>query len=115
MKNNRNQSQSPGAQHSEPVWKTFGCGSSSSSFSSLILQSQRDCDLQPRVARNELPWVAAPSVSNPDGVASAFQGLLRFVENLGLDDLIVSKETYRERDRADWLWLRGLKEKQQRS
>lgn len=31
---------------------------------------------------------------------------------LGLDDLIASKETYREEDRADWLWLRGLKEKQ---
>ena len=33
---------------------------------------------------------------------------------LGLDDLIASKETYRERDRADWLWLCGLKEQQQR-
>ena len=26
--------------------------------------------LQPRVARNELPWVAADRVSNPNGVVS---------------------------------------------
>src|SRR6266568_8924711 len=38
-------------------------------------QSQRDCVCQPRVARNELPWVAADSDSNPNGVASRFQGL----------------------------------------
>ena len=35
-------------------------------------QSQRDCVLQPRVARDELPWVNMPqkSVPNPNGVAS---------------------------------------------
>ena len=33
------------------------------------LQSQRDCVLQPRVARHELPWVADDSVFNPNGVA----------------------------------------------
>src|SRR6266702_159048 len=40
-----------------------------------VLQSQRDCVCQPRVARNELPWVAADSVSNPNGVVSRFHGL----------------------------------------
>src|SRR5438552_11958876 len=40
-----------------------------------VLQSQRDCVRQPRVARNELPWVAADSDSNPNGVASRFQSL----------------------------------------
>ena len=39
------------------------------------IQSQRDCVCQPRVARNELPWVAADSDPNPNGVASRFQGL----------------------------------------
>ena len=33
-------------------------------------ESQRDSGLQPRVARNELPWVTAPSVHNPNGVAA---------------------------------------------
>ena len=42
-----------------------------------VLQSQRDCVRQPRVARNELPWVAADSDSNPNGVASRFQGLAK--------------------------------------
>src|SRR6266853_1115385 len=40
-----------------------------------VPQSQRDCVCQPRVARNELPWVAARSVSNPDEVVSRFHGL----------------------------------------
>ena len=40
-----------------------------------VLQSQRDCVCQPRVARNELPWVAADSDSNPNGVASRFHGV----------------------------------------
>src|SRR5437879_13867738 len=31
-------------------------------------QSQRDCVLQPRVARNELPWVGGPRRLNPDRV-----------------------------------------------
>ena len=35
-----------------------------------FLQSQRDCVLRPRVARNELPWVMAGKVFNPNGVAS---------------------------------------------
>src|SRR5438309_1115710 len=30
-------------------------------------QSQRDCVFQPRVARNELPWVSPPSIHNPNG------------------------------------------------
>src|SRR5215471_14601178 len=32
------------------------------------LQSQRDCVLQPRVARNELPWVEGRKLSNPERV-----------------------------------------------
>ena len=35
-----------------------------------IPQSQRDCVFQPRVARNELPWVHRQSLLNPEGVAS---------------------------------------------
>src|SRR6266699_6769973 len=31
-------------------------------------QSQRDCVLQPRVARNELPWVGGPLNLNPERV-----------------------------------------------
>jgi len=31
-------------------------------------QSQRDCVLQPRVARNELPWVGGPLNPNPERV-----------------------------------------------
>src|SRR5262249_20274572 len=31
-------------------------------------QSQRDCVLQPRVARNELPWVGGRTLSNPERV-----------------------------------------------
>jgi hypothetical protein len=33
-------------------------------------QSQRDCILQPRVARYELPWVLARSILNPKRVSS---------------------------------------------
>jgi hypothetical protein len=33
------------------------------------LQSQRDCGSQPRVARNELPWVTRARAINPEGVA----------------------------------------------
>src|SRR5580765_5081650 len=33
-------------------------------------QSQRDCVLQPRVARNELPWVRGPLNLNPERVPS---------------------------------------------
>ena len=37
---------------------------------SVVLQSQRDCVIQPRVARNELPWVTVRMESNPNGVAA---------------------------------------------
>lgn len=37
---------------------------------SAILQSQRDCVSQPRVASHELPWVNGPNSLNPEGVAS---------------------------------------------
>ena len=39
----------------------------------LLVQSQRDCVLQPRVARNELPWVSSRTVFNPNGVVSCFE------------------------------------------
>jgi len=35
-----------------------------------LSQSQRDCVLQPRVARNELPWVGGPLDPNPERVLS---------------------------------------------
>src|ERR1043165_1246225 len=34
------------------------------------VQSQRDCVLQPRVVRNELPWEISPAIHNPNGVAA---------------------------------------------
>jgi len=34
------------------------------------VQSQRDCVLQPRVVRNELPWEISPAIPNPNGVAA---------------------------------------------
>ena len=34
----------------------------------FLPQSQRDCALQPKVARHELPWVAAANIFNPNGV-----------------------------------------------
>ena len=36
-----------------------------------LRQSQRDCVLQPRVARDELPWVTVGMVFNPNGVVSS--------------------------------------------
>ena len=39
-----------------------------------FLQSQRDCVLQPKVARNELPWVAKQSWFNPNGAAATSLG-----------------------------------------
>ena len=33
-------------------------------------ESQRDSGLQPRVARNELPWESGPKYDNPNGVAA---------------------------------------------
>ena len=47
-----------------------------------FLQSQRDCVLQPRVARNELPWVAVRRVFNPNEVAP--QVRVRATTPLGL-------------------------------
>src|SRR6186713_632406 len=40
----------------------------------MVPQSRKDCVHQPRVARNELPWVAGGGVSNPNGVASCSHG-----------------------------------------
>ena len=37
----------------------------------MYFQSQRDCVLQPRVARNELPWESVPGCANPERVAAA--------------------------------------------
>jgi hypothetical protein len=53
-------------------------------------------------------------VTYPEAIGRALEVTLDGVRipYLGLDDLIASKETYREADRADWLWLRGLKERQ---
>ena len=36
-----------------------------------IGESQRDSVMQPRVARNELPWVAGQIVFNPNGVVTS--------------------------------------------
>ena len=37
----------------------------------MVLQSQRDCVLQPRVAESaRLPWVSARAILNPNGVVS---------------------------------------------
>ena len=47
--------------------------SSGTRVATAVLQSQRDCVFQPRVARNELPWVAAEGIFNPNGVASNFR------------------------------------------
>ncbi len=40
------------------------------SLEDLQLESQRDSGFQPRVARNELPWVAPEKFFNPNGVVS---------------------------------------------
>src|SRR5436305_1222206 len=47
------------------------------------LQSQRDCVLQPRVARNELPWGAERSVTNPEGVPSDQDNVHRATSSWG--------------------------------
>jgi len=36
----------------------------------LVAQSQRDCVLQPKVARNELPWEGYAQERNPNGVVA---------------------------------------------
>src|SRR6266568_5911840 len=47
-----------------------------------VRQSQRDCVVQPRVARNELPWVPGRVAFNPNGVAPPL--CCRAVTPLGL-------------------------------
>ena len=39
-------------------------------FGYCTAESQRDSGLQPRVARNELPWESRPDTDNPNGVAA---------------------------------------------
>jgi len=41
----------------------------------MKIQSQRDCALQPRVARNELPWECRWKIYNPNGVATFATGV----------------------------------------
>jgi filamentous hemagglutinin family protein len=63
-----------------------------------VLQSQRDCVLQPRVARNELPWVGRQTSPNPERVlpqtlnthaADCGKGILRqFIGLLSLAQII---------------------------
>ena len=52
--------------------------------SAAVLQSQRDCVLQPRVASRELPWVSVRAIFNPNGVVSALRH--RATTALGLAD-----------------------------
>jgi len=47
-------------------------------FGNSELESQRDSIVQPRVATEELPWVNAPTMTYPNGVASSH----RFPANL---------------------------------
>jgi len=47
-------------------------------FGNSELESQRDSIVQPRVATEELPWVNAPTITYPHGVASSH----RFPANL---------------------------------
>ena len=42
-------------------------------FGNSELESQRDSIVQPRVATEELPWVNAPTMTYPNGVASSHQ------------------------------------------
>ena len=41
------------------------------SISTRSLQSQRDCVLQPKVARHQLPWVGAGKAPTPTGLRPA--------------------------------------------
>src|SRR5216117_1935300 len=50
-----------------------------------ILQSQRDCIVQPRVARNELPWGCWAGALNPERVLTEWS-----------------------RNRTNWLWPMAL-------
>jgi hypothetical protein len=49
-------------------WPTSGA----LAFPPSLRESQRDSIFQPRVARNELPWVIVKEIINPKGVASSF-------------------------------------------
>jgi len=48
----------------------FGSEVSATARNVAAQQSQRDCVVQPRVARNELPWVKDQEIFNPNGVVS---------------------------------------------
>ena len=51
----------------------------------MVLQSQRDCVLQPRVAESaRLPWVSVREIFNPNGVVSHLRH--RATTPLGLAD-----------------------------
>jgi hypothetical protein len=56
----------------EEFWKVPGeCIRASQLLrSGLIVQSQRDCVLQPKVARHELPWENDANELNPNGVVA---------------------------------------------
>ena len=54
-----------------------------------VLQSQRDCVLQRRVVRHELPWETPPPANNPNGVATL--GELRGATQLGFSMEIPEK------------------------
>ena len=58
-------------------------------FGNSELESQRDSIVQPRVATEELPWVNAPTMTYPNGVASShrFPANLNFRKALGLTRL----------------------------
>ncbi len=49
----------------------------------LVIQSQRDCGLQPRVARNELPWVKYDGRSTRNGLWPAGIKCVRTGHNPG--------------------------------
>jgi hypothetical protein len=55
-----------------------------------IIESQRDSVIQPKVARNELPWVVWQLGSNPEGVVSHRDNNLKPVATtpLGLKNIL---------------------------
>ena len=40
------------------------------SVAEIGVQSQRDCDLQPKVGAQRLPWVNIANLTNPNGVVA---------------------------------------------
>ena len=56
--------------HSCRLFPESFCGDRNVAAPWISSQSQRDCVLQPRVARNELPWVQNKIGSYPKGVVS---------------------------------------------